>query len=260
MKIVIKNLSKKYDKEVILDDISLEIEPGQRVAFIGKSGSGKTTLMRSINGFVTPESGQVLLDDKKVDYTHKKSLRKVRKKIGMVYQLFNLIGRTSVLHNVLTGSLGSEKKGLESIKRTIGMFSKKEKDKARDILKFVKLDTKEKMRVDELSGGQKQRVAIARALMQEPQILLADEPIANLDVSSGKKILKLFTKINQEKNITLIVVIHHIDVISDKYFDRVIALNHGKIAFDGKPNELNQELISNIYNNGIDDEDDNDYE
>jgi phosphonate transport system ATP-binding protein len=259
MKIEIKNLSKTFGEQKVLDNINLTIKQGQRVAFVGLSGSGKTTLMRSINGFVTPDSGDILVDGKKIDYSCKKQVKELRTKVAMVYQLFNLIERTTVLHNVLTGTLGKKRDLVDSASVSMGFFKKSDKKNAKDILEFVKLEDKHDERVDSLSGGQKQRVAIARALMQEPKILLADEPTANLDIKTGKKILKLFSKINEKENLTTITVIHQLELISEKYFDRVVGLSCGKLIFDGHPKELNHEILTSIYGDLESSEDDEEF-
>ncbi|KFL35185.1 MULTISPECIES: phosphonate ABC transporter ATP-binding protein [unclassified Sulfurospirillum] len=259
MKIEIQNLSKTFGEHKVLDHINLTIKQGQRVAFIGLSGSGKTTLMRSINGFVTPDSGEIFVDGQKIDYSCKKQLKELRANVAMVYQLFNLIERTTVLHNVLTGTLGKKRDLAESVAVSIGFFKKHDKKKAKDILEFVKLQDKHDERVDSLSGGQKQRVAIARALMQEPKILLADEPTANLDIKTGKKILKLFSKINEKEHLTTITVIHQLELISEKYFDRVVGLAHGKLIFDGHPKELTHEILTSIYGDLESSEDDEEF-
>ncbi len=259
MKIEIKNLCKTFGEQKVLDNINLTIKQGQRVAFIGLSGSGKTTLMRSINGFVTPDSGDILVDGKKIDYTSKKQVKELRVKVAMVYQLFNLIERTTVLHNVLTGTLGKKRNLAENVAVSVGFFKKSDKRKAKDILEFVKLADKYDERVDSLSGGQKQRVAISRALMQEPKILLADEPTANLDIKTGKKILKLFSKINEKEHTTTITVIHQLELISEKYFDRVVGLSNGKLIFDGHPKELTHEILTSIYGDLESSEDDEEF-
>lgn len=259
MGLKIKNLSKTFGEEKVLDNINLTIQQKQRVAFIGLSGSGKTTLLRCINGFVTPDSGDIKIDGKKIDYSSKKMVKKLRAEVAMVYQLFNLIERTTVLHNVLTGTLGKKRDLKDSIAVGIGFFKKSDKKKAKDILDFVKLGDKYDERVDSLSGGQKQRVAIARALMQEPKILLADEPTANLDIKTGKKILKLFSKINEKENVTTITVIHQLELISEKYFDRVIGLSHGKLIFDGHPSELTDGIKTSVYGDLESTEDDEEF-
>ncbi len=164
----------------------------------------------------------------------------------MIYQLFNLVERTSVLENVIAGALGRLDNGINLISSTIGFFHKKERDKAMELLKFVGIEDKAFERVDRLSGGQKQRVAIARALMQDPELLLADEPIANLDPKTSKKILELLLRINMEKGITMICVLHHLDTVKDN-FNRVVALKNGKIYFDGETHTLTYDHIRDIY-------------
>jgi phosphonate transport system ATP-binding protein len=164
----------------------------------------------------------------------------------MIYQLFNLVERTSVLINVMAGALGRLDRGLSLFSSTLGLFTKEERDKARELLWFVGLEEKVKERVDRLSGGQKQRVAIARALMQEPELLLADEPIANLDPKTSRKIIELLLRINQEKKITLITVLHHLDSVQD-YFHRTVALKEGAICFDADTRRLTSHHIQEIY-------------
>ncbi len=242
----VSDLRKQFNGHEVLAGINLRVRKGEPVALIGPSGSGKTTLIRTINGFVVPDAGSVSISGKEIKYRDREALRHTRKKIGMIYQLFNLVERTSVLGNVMAGALGRLDRGVSLLSSTLGFFSKVEREKAMDLLRFVGIEEKAGERVDRLSGGQKQRVAIARALMQEPELLLADEPIANLDPKSSRKILELLFQINQEKKITLITVLHHLDSVRD-HFHRVIALKEGAICFDGDTRGLSEHRVQDIY-------------
>ena len=241
-----ENVMKQYNGKMVLNDVNMYVRKGEVIALIGPSGSGKTTLLRTLNGFAVPDSGNVFINGEKINYKDKESLRQLRKKIGMIYQLFNLVERTSAIVNVMAGALGRLDKGIHLIYSTIGLFNKKERTKAMELLKFVGIEDKAFERVDRLSGGQKQRVAIARALMQDPELILADEPIANLDPKTSERILELLLRINQEKNITLICVLHHLDMVKD-YFNRVVALKDGSICFDGNIKTFSQREASEIY-------------
>ena len=243
----IKNLHKSFGAHHVLKGISLEIEKGEFVAIIGASGCGKTTLIRAINGFVVPEKGSILFEGDPVSYDNPKKLRKLRKRVGMIYQLFNLVERTSARHNVLCGSLGKMETRGRFFKSLIGLFDGESISKAHDLLGFVGMEDRLLTRADKLSGGQKQRVAIARALMQDPRLLLADEPIANLDPKTSTLIIELLKKINREKQLTIVTVIHHIDYVKN-YFSRVIALKDGIIAHDGPPDALDETALESVYN------------
>lgn len=242
----VANLRKHFNGHKVLAGINFRVRKGEAVALIGPSGSGKTTLIRTINGFVVPDAGTIAVGGQEIKYRNPESLRQARKKIGMIYQLFNLVERTSVQVNVMAGALGRLDRGLSLLSSTLGFFTRQEREKARELLGFVGLEDKVRERVDRLSGGQKQRVAIARALMQEPELLLADEPIANLDPKASKKIMELLLRINQEKKITLITVLHHLDSVRD-HFDRVIALKEGAICFDAATRNLNDHRVQDIY-------------
>jgi len=244
--IQLEKITKAFNGHPVLNEISFTVRAGEALALIGNSGSGKTTLIRTINGFVIPDSGRVKVAGQVINYHQKQSLRRLRKRLGMIYQLFNLVERASVLTNVLTGSLGRLDKGFELLSTTLGFFPRQEREKALELLEFVNLGDKVAERVDRLSGGQKQRVAIARALMQEPDVLLADEPVANLDPNTSRKILELLLRINQEKGITLITVLHHVDSVKD-YFPRVIALKKGWLIYDGWTRGLTNSLLQDIY-------------
>jgi phosphonate transport system ATP-binding protein len=242
----VTNLRKRFNGHEVLAGVNLRVRKGETVALIGPSGSGKTTLIRAINGFVVPDSGSISVGGQEILYRAPESLRRARKKIGMIYQLFNLVERTSVEVNVLAGALGRLDRGLSLFSSTLGFFSREEREKAKELLRFVGLEDKTRERVDRLSGGQKQRVAIARALMQEPELLLADEPIANLDPKSSRNVIELLLRINQEKKITLITVLHHLKSVRD-HFDRAIALKDGAIFFDGDTRNLNDHRVQDIY-------------
>jgi phosphonate transport system ATP-binding protein len=244
--IKIKSYSKRFKEHVVLSDININIAEGENVVLIGASGSGKTTLVRSINGMVVPDTGEVLVDNEKINFEDRKALRNNRKHIGMIYQGFNLVERTTALHNVLTGALGRLDTGMNLFKSSLGFFKENEKQKAHEMLSFVRIDDRHDKRVDKLSGGEKQRVAIARALMQEPRVLLADEPIANLDPEASRKIIKLLLKVNREKKVTVVTVLHDVEM-AKKYFDRVIAIRKNSVFFDGKPADLHDSDIEAIY-------------
>ncbi|MCL4475002.1 MAG: phosphonate ABC transporter ATP-binding protein [Nitrospirae bacterium] len=241
-----ESIHKRFNGAEVLKNVDLKVKKGEAVALIGPSGSGKTTLIRVINGFVLPDNGRVVVRGKEIDYRKKDELRQMRKRIGMIYQLFNLVDRTSAIDNVVSGALGRMDRGFELISSTIGLFSTEVRERAMELLNFVGIEDKAFERVDRLSGGQKQRVAIARALMQEPEILLADEPIANLDPRTSQKIMELLTKINRERGITIITVLHHLESVRD-HFHRVVALKDGEICFDGRTDCLTREHISSIY-------------
>ncbi|HDO36806.1 MAG TPA: phosphonate ABC transporter ATP-binding protein [Nitrospirae bacterium] len=244
--IVIKELKKRFNGSDVLRNINLRVRRGEAVALVGPSGSGKTTLIRAINGFVVPDSGTIMAGGKRINCRDKGKLREIRKSVGMIYQLFNLVERRSVLDNVMSGALGRMDRGMKLLSSAIGLFYKEDREKAMQLLGFVGIENKAHERADRLSGGQKQRVAIARALMQEPEILLADEPIANLDPRTSSKILELLLRINMEKQITLITVLHHIDYVKDN-FSRVVAMRDGAICFDGSGSALTRERINDIY-------------
>ncbi|MFZ5453591.1 MAG: phosphonate ABC transporter ATP-binding protein [Thermodesulfobacteriota bacterium] len=241
-----ENIQKHFNGHQVLKGISLKVKPGEVAAIIGPSGSGKTTLIRTINGFVVPDAGKVLVGGQEINYRDRELLRRTRKKIGMVYQLFNLVERTSVLENVLSGALGRLDRGFYLFSSILGFFTRREREMSMELLSFVHLEDKAYERVDCLSGGQKQRVAIARALMQQPELLLADEPIANLDVRTSRKIMELLLRINAEKGITLLTVLHHLESVKE-YCPRVIGVKDGAISFDGAAQGLDKNLLREIY-------------
>lgn len=240
----IKNLTVEYGNFRAIDNVSFTIKDGEFVAVIGSSGGGKSSLMKAINLLVKPKSGSIKIDDEEMTALSSRKLRMKRRKIGFVFQDYNLIDRLSVIENVLTGRLGYK----SSFKSLLGIFSKEEYENAEKALEKVGLSEKLFVRGDELSGGQKQRVAIAKALVQEPKIILADEPVASLDVNSSKIIMEYFKEINRVQGITVIINIHDVN-IALKYADRVIALKKGKIVFDGKGSEITDDVLKRVYEN-----------
>lgn len=240
----IKNLTVEYGNFRAIDNVSFTVKDGEFVAVIGSSGGGKSSLMKAINLLVKPKSGSIKIDGEEMTELSSRKLRMKRRKIGFVFQDYNLIDRLSVIENVLTGRLGYK----SSLKSLLGIFSKEEYENAEKALEKVGLSEKFFVRGDELSGGQKQRVAIAKALVQEPKIILADEPVASLDVNSSKIIMEYFKEINRVQGITVIINIHDVN-IALKYADRVIALKKGKIVFDGKGSEITDDVLKRVYEN-----------
>ena len=240
----IKNLTVEYGNFRAIDNVSFTVKDGEFVAVIGSSGGGKSSLMKAINLLVKPKSGSIKIDGEEMTTLSSRKLRMKRRKIGFVFQDYNLIDRLSVIENVLTGRLGYK----SSLKSLLGIFSKEEYENAEKALEKVGLSEKFFVRGDELSGGQKQRVAIAKALVQEPKIILADEPVASLDVNSSKIIMEYFKEINRVQGITVIINIHDVN-IALKYADRVIALKKGKIVFDGKGSEITDDVLKRVYEN-----------
>lgn len=239
----IENLTKVYPGGTqALDNVSFEVEKGEFLAIIGLSGSGKSTLLRCINRLVEPTSGTITWDGIDVTNASQEELRKVRRRIGMVFQHFNLVDRSKVLTNVLTGRLGYSNPALSVVNR----FSKADVEKAYRQLARVGLEDKAKARADELSGGQQQRVGVARAMMQDPQIMLADEPVASLDPVLAHSIMRYLELINEEDGVMVLCSLHFLDLVH-QYADRVIALNDGKLVFEGLPSEIDDAKFKEIY-------------
>lgn len=239
----VTNLVKIYDGGVLaLDRVSFEVPPGQFLAVIGLSGSGKSTLLRCINRLIDPTAGQILWNEVDITAASEEEMRTIRRKIGMVFQHFNLVHRSSVLTNVLAGRLGYVNPAWSLVNR----FPKADLDKAMQQLARVSIADKAHQRADELSGGQQQRVGIARALMQDPEMILADEPVASLDPVLAHSIMQYLELINKEDGVTVLCSLHFLDLVH-RYADRVIALNDGKLVFDGLPKEIDDERFKEIY-------------
>ncbi|WP_227394914.1 phosphonate ABC transporter ATP-binding protein [Jeotgalibacillus aurantiacus] len=225
-----------------LADVTLSFSKGEFVCVLGKSGAGKSTFIRCLNGLQPPTSGTVLVNEKSLSDLSGTKIRQVRRSSGMIFQHFNLIPRLSVMQNVLTGSFGSR----SSLKNLTGVFSKQEMERAREILKEVGLSDLEKRKVEKLSGGQKQRVGIARALMQEPAILLGDEPVASLDPGTADQIFRLITRMHRSLGLLTIINVHDVQ-LAKQYADRIIALKDGHVIFDGEPEQFTQEEYDQTY-------------
>ncbi len=239
----VKNLTKIYEGGTqALYDVSFQVPKGQFLAVIGLSGSGKSTLLRCINRLHDPTSGQIIWNGVDVTAANDEELRRIRRKIGMVFQHFNLVHRSSVITNVLAGRLGYTNPAWSLFNR----FPKDDIDKAMHQLARVGIADKAHQRADELSGGQQQRVGIARALMQDPEMILADEPVASLDPVLAHSIMQYLERINQEDGVTVLCSLHFLDLVH-RYADRVIALNEGKLVFDGLPEEIDDARFKEIY-------------
>ncbi|MFO3665014.1 phosphonate ABC transporter ATP-binding protein [Anaerococcus sp. ENR0831] len=238
-----KNVSKTYEGGFLaLKDIDLTIPDGEFVSIIGSSGAGKSTLIRTINKMHEISSGQLVVDGKDVSKLNGQALRDYRRTIGMVFQGFNLVERTTAQKNVLNTFVPD----LNFFQKLIGIYSKDMKRKALEALDSVDILDKAYSRTDALSGGQKQRVALARTIVQNPKIILADEPIASLDPVSSRQVMNYFKKLNRENGITVIVNIHDVETALE-YSDRILGIKKGQLAFDGKPSEVNVDVIRNIY-------------
>jgi len=239
----IRDLVKIYSRDTrALDGISLDIRRGEFVVLIGLSGSGKSTLLRCINRLVEPTSGQVIFEGNDVTHARGLHLRRIRRRIGMIFQQFNLVKRSSVFANVLAGRLG-----YRSPWRTIASRpSREDVALAFENLERVSILEKAYVRADALSGGQQQRVGIARALMQRPQLMLADEPVASLDPATSHSVLRYLEEINKTDGITVICSLHFLS-LARRYGTRVIALKAGRVAFDGKPVEIDERRFKEIY-------------
>jgi len=239
----VQNLIKIYEGGVLaLDNVSFEVPQGQFLAVIGLSGSGKSTLLRCINRLVEPTSGKILWDDLDITAATEEELRLIRRRIGMVFQHFNLVHRSNVLTNVLAGRLGYVNPAWSIINR----FPKEDIEKAMKQLNRVGIAEKAHQRADELSGGQQQRVGIARALMQDPDMILADEPVASLDPVLAHSIMQYLELINKEDGVTVLCSLHFLDLVH-RYAHRVIALNEGKLVFDGLPEDIDDVRFKEIY-------------
>ncbi len=242
----IRNLTKVYDDgTVALKDVSFTVPEGDFLVVIGLSGSGKSTLLRCINRLIDPTEGEIIWNGVDISKIKGEDLRKTRRRIGMVFQHFNLVRRSSVMNNVLAGRLGYT----SSWKTVLGQFSKADREKAWDSLKRLGIEDQAFKRADELSGGQQQRVGVARALMQDPEMILADEPVASLDPVLAHSILQYLEMLNREDQITIICSLHYLDLVQ-RYSSRVIGLRDGEIVYQGSRKDIRamtDEQFKDIY-------------
>jgi phosphonate transport system ATP-binding protein len=239
----IEHLTKVYpDGTRALSDITLSVAPGEFLVIIGLSGSGKSTLMRCINRLIEPTSGKVYVDDVEITALSPEDLRRARRQIGMIFQQFNLVKRATVLTNVLSGRLGY----VPPVWALWGYFPRELREEAIRHLRTVGIPEKAQARADQLSGGQQQRVGIARALMQDPKLILADEPVASLDPATSHSVLKYIEDLNRREGITVLCSLHFLS-LARRYGTRVVALKAGQIVFDGRPQEIDEHRFKEIY-------------
>jgi len=242
-----KNVSKVYPNGTVgLNNINIKINPGDFVVIVGLSGAGKSTFLRSINRLHEISEGDILIGDRSITKAWGKSLLNIRREIGMIFQNFNLVKRSTVLRNVLSGRVGYH----STIRTLLGLFPKEDVQLALDALETVNIKEKAYNRADELSGGQQQRVSIARAIAQEAKIILADEPVASLDPYTTTQVMDYLKKINQEMGITTVVNLHFVD-LARQYATRIIGIRAGEIVFDGPVEEATDEVFSQIYGREI---------
>lgn len=241
--ISLSGVTKRYpDGTVALRNASLEVPQGEFLVLLGRSGAGKSTLLRCMNRLIDPTEGSITIDGIRVEKLRGGKLRKLRRRVGMIFQEFHLVKRKRVIDNVLHGRLG-HKTGLSA---ALGLFNEAEKREAYDILTRLGLEDQAFKRADQLSGGQKQRVAIARAMMQNPVVMLADEPVASLDPAASENVLGYLKRICKEEGITAVVSLHQVEY-ARVFADRIVALSDGEIIFDGLPDELNDATVERLY-------------
>ena len=239
----VENISKTYDDGTqALKGVTFSVAPGEFIAVLGKSGSGKSTLLRCINRLVEHTEGSIFIGDDEITGASPSTLRLLRRKIGIIFQQYNLVNRLTVWTNVMTGDLGV----LPSWMGLTGYFPKTSIDRAKVHLERVGLADKANSRADKLSGGQQQRVGIARALVQEPKLILADEPVSSLDPVSAKTIMDLLREINQKNRVPIICNLHLPD-LAREYAQRLLVLRDGKIVFDGVPKQMDSSRLEALY-------------
>jgi len=243
--LVVTGLTKKWTDEIVaIRDVSFKAPKGQFIVVLGPSGSGKSTLLRCITRLVEPTSGGVSLDGVNITALKGRAMMKMRRRIGFIFQNFNLIENYTVMQNVMAGRIGSN----PLWRNVLPFYGRRDKQIAEDYIRRLGIYDKLDQRVDTLSGGQQQRVAIASAAAQQPDVILADEPMAELDPMLSRIILDLLSELSKENGITVLVNIHVLE-LALAYAERIIGLNRGRIVFDGPPDKLTEKEIEKIYAN-----------
>ena len=240
--LIVRGLTRRFGPTIAVDRLDLEVPPGQMLGILGRSGAGKSTLLRMINRLIEPSAGTIRHGDTDVTALKGKALRDWRTNCAMIFQQFNLIPRLDVLTNVLMGRLNHR----PTLSSLLGLFSDGERAMALQALERFDLLETALVRAGDISGGQQQRVAICRALLQQPGMLLADEPIASLDPHNARVVMDALRRINGEDGLTVLCNLHHIDT-ARAYCDRIVAMQAGRIVFDGVPAELTAERVRAIY-------------
>jgi phosphonate transport system ATP-binding protein len=225
-----------------LERVSLEVQEGEFLAVLGLSGSGKTTLLRCVNRLIDPSEGRIWIFGQEVTALKGARLRALRRRVAMIFQQFNLIRRHTVITNVLCGALGRS----ALLSSLVLSFSAEERARAVACLRRVGMEDRAASRADALSGGQQQRVAIARALMQDPQLILADEPVASLDPALRHSVMRHIEALNREEGLTVLCSLHDIDLVA-RYATRLVALRDGRLVWQGVPSEFGPETFREIY-------------
>lgn len=240
----LKNVSKTYsgNPDPSLQNVDFSVKEGEIIGVIGPSGAGKSTLLRCINRLIEPSEGEIYLEKEEITKMNSKEMKRARRRVGMIFQHYNLVGRLTVMQNVMHGRLGY----MSTADAVFGNYSEVDKRHALELLEMTGLKEFMYHRANDLSGGQKQRVGIVRALMQEPCILLCDEPIASLDPASARVVMELIRDLCREKKIACIVNLHQVDVAIE-YTDRIIGMNKGKIVYNGDAKTLAAEDLERIY-------------
>lgn len=239
----LRNLAKRYPTgDLALDDVSLDVPEGQVMALIGPSGAGKSTLIRCVNRLVEPTSGDVWLGEQALTKLSSGKLRRARRRMGMIFQEYALVERLTVMENVLSGRLGYVGFWASWLRR----FPQQDITSAFNLLDRVGLSGMEDKRADALSGGQRQRVGIARALIQDPDILLVDEPTASLDPKTSRQIMRLIQELCTERGLTAVINIHDVP-LAKMFAERVVGLQAGRVVFDGPPDSLTSDALTQIY-------------